>query len=379
MTFRIEKITLHNFRSYKQFSLEFDPYLTILYGPNAIGKTNLIEALQLVTEGISFRNPSWEDVVFHLQNDISAEIFMNATGDGRKREVSFESKNGKKTLKANGKVVRSYSTFSGAIPNILFTPQDLLLISSSSEKRRTEIDNFGAQLSKKYAQLKTEYRRVLLQRNKLLKEEVVDPLLMDVLNHQLIEYGSALMFQRIKLLCRLYPYIIDIYKHIDKNAPLSMVYVSKVFPKTVISLKDEKDIPSLEEIKKSFRNEIESRKRDEMIRHHTLVGPHRDDIEFLLHNKEAKIFGSQGQIRSITLAWKIAEVKVCEEILGIKPILLLDDVMSELDENRRNSLTHLVGEVAQTIITTANIGYFTPQLLKKAKVINIEEALSNER
>lgn len=378
MTFRIEKIKLNNFRSYKQFSLQFDPYLTILYGPNAIGKTNLIEAIQLVTEGISFRNPSWEDIVFHFQKDIAAEIFMTASGDGRKREVSFESKNGKKTLKANEKTVRNFADFSGVIPNILFTPQDLLLISSSSDKRRTEIDNFGSQLSKKYTQLKSEYRRVLFQRNKLLKEEIIDQLLLEVLNQQLVEYGSALMYQRVKLLCLLDPNIIKTYQQIDVNAPLSLVYKSKVFPQRAIYLNNEKDLPSLDEIKESFKKEIVNRKKDEMIRRHTLVGPHRDDIEFLLSEKEAKTFGSQGQIRSITLAWKIAEVKVCEQILGVKPILLLDDVMSELDENRRDSLTHLVGEVAQTIITTANIGYFTPELLKKAKVINIEEALKNE-
>lgn len=379
MTFKIEKIKLKNFRSYKNFSIEFDPSITILYGPNAIGKTNLIEALQLVTEGISFRNPSWEEIVSNDNKAKEAEIKMYAQGDKRIREVEFKSKNNKKVLKVNNKIQRSISSFSGVIPSILFIPQDLLLISSSSEKRREELDNFGCQLSKKYAQLRQEYRKILLQRNRLLKEEVIDHVLLEVLSQQLVEYGSALIYQRVRLLKRLFPYIKKTYEHIDSREILDMFYVSKIFSESEnsCSVGDEVFNYSLSYIKECFKKQLSLRHHDEIVRRHTLVGPHRDDLIFTINNNDARVYGSQGQIRSITLAWKIAEVYVCEDVLGNKPLLLLDDVMSELDEKRRDSLTHLVGKVSQTIITTANIGYFTQDLLDKACVINVQEAIDN--
>lgn len=378
MTFRIEKIKLHNFRSYKDVLIELDSHLTILYGPNAIGKTNFIEALQLVTEGTSFRNPSWADVVNKEDDSTSARIVMSASDEQRVRDVIFEVKSNTRTLVVNDKRVRSLSVFMGVIPSVLFTPDDLLIVSGSSEARRAELDSLGSKLSKKYFQLKQEYKKIVAQRNKLFKDEEINFLLLEVLNEQLIEYGSALIFQRIKLLKRINLEIQEAYSQINNRESLNILYFSNIFSQSQegLNIDDEIFQTSLIEIKELFKKKLEQRKNDEFIRRISLVGPHRDDIIFNLDNSNARTFASQGQKRSITLAWKMAEVKVIEKISGSKPLLLLDDVMSELDGERRNSLTHLVSEVAQTVITTANIGYFTQDLLDQAKVINVEELIS---
>lgn len=377
MTFRIKKIKLNNFRSYIDVVIDLDSHLTILYGPNAIGKTNFIEAIQLVTDGISFRNPSWIDVVNKKGSADFARISMTAVDQDRQRDVIFESQNNKKTLKVNEKIVRNLSNITGVIPSVLFTPDDLQLISGSSENRRNELDNLGSKLAKKYYQLKQEYKRIVLQRNKLLKDEEINILFLEVLNQQLIEYGSALIDQRIKLLQRINVEIKEAYSHINNQETLDILYSSNIFSPTNegLSLSDEQFKISLKEIKERFKKKLEQRKHDEFARHVSLVGPHRDDIIFCLDNSHARTFASQGQKRSLTLAWKMAEVKVIEDISGNKPLLLLDDVMSELDDERRNSLTQLVGQVAQTVITTANIGYFTQELLDQAKVINVEELI----
>lgn len=381
MSFKIEKIKLTNFRSYNNVEVEFDSHLTILYGPNAIGKTNLIEALQIVTEGISFRNPAWEEVVNKQHPSDVARIFAVATDESRLREITFESQNNKKTLEVNGKKVRSTSNFSEVIPCVLFTPDDIALISDNSSFRRNALDSLGSKLSKKYFQLSQIYKRIVLQRNKLLKDEYLNELFLEVLDGQLIEFGSALIAQRAKLLSHIEPALRDAYAHINATEVLSLRYCTNIFKKKDESYNSFEEILNLspKEIEEKFNEVLMTRKSDERARKISLVGPHRDDVIFALDGNNARTFASQGQKRSLTLAWKMAEVKVIEAISGHKPILLLDDVMSELDSERRNSLTQLVGEVAQTIITTANIGYFTEELLHEARVINIEEVVRRDR
>lgn len=361
--------------------VEFDPHLTILYGPNAIGKTNLIEALQIVTEGISFRNPAWEEVINKQHSSEPARIFAVATDESRLREIVFESQNNKKTLEVNGKKVRSTSNFSEAIPSVLFTPDDIALVSDNSLFRRNALDSLGTKLSKKYFQLSQIYKRIVSQRNKLLKDDYLNELFLDVLDGQLQEFGSALIIQRAKLLSHIGPALRDAYVHINATEELTLRYCTNIFKQKDGSFSTLEEILNLspQDIEKKFNEVLMARKSDERVRKISLVGPHRDDVLFELDDNNARTFASQGQKRSLTLAWKMAEVKVIETIAGHKPILLLDDVMSELDGERRASLTQLVGEVAQTVITTANIGYFTEELLKDARVIDIEEVVRCDR
>ncbi|MBK5211077.1 MAG: DNA replication/repair protein RecF [Coriobacteriia bacterium] len=395
MSFLAKKIQLKGFRSYRNVSVDLDPFLTIFYGPNAVGKTNLIEALQLTTEGISFRNPNWEDVVnwdraqkigvSKIASGPDCEFLTSvklfAEGDDRKREVEMIISNNRRSFFVNGKKVRSFRDIAGVLPCVVFTPNDLTLVKSSSERRRAEVDDLGSQLSKKYNQLKNGYKKVLQQRNKLLKEDVSIGEVFDVISDQLVDYGVSLSIQRLKLVQRITPHIIDIYKNIDPTSELTIGYRIN-FQSHENMMSEEVSIfldTPRKDLAKVLKNSLKNESGNERARKTTTVGPHRDDIVFFINGRDARTFGSQGQQRSITLAWKIAEAKIIEDITQQKPILLLDDVMSELDEDRRDALTGFVGEVAQTVITTANIDYFKKSLLDKARIINVAELEGEHR
>ena len=370
-------------------SVDLDPFLTIFYGPNAVGKTNLIEALQLTTEGVSFRNPNWEDVVnwnsarkreadsLGTESDCKSitSVKLFAEGDDRKREVEMVVSNNRRSFSVNGKKVRSFRDVAGVFTCVVFTPNDLTLIQSTSERRRTEVDDLGSQLSKKYHQLKNGYKKVLQQRNKLLKEDISSGGVFDVISDQLVDYGVSLSIQRLKLVQRITPYIVDIYKNIDPVNKLTVGYKINFQSHKIMSAEDVSLFLSEphKNHESNFNHSLKAQIDSERTRKTTTVGPHRDDIVFFIDGKDARTFGSQGQQRSITLAWKIAEAKVIDDITGQKPLLLLDDVMSELDEARRDALTGFVGNVAQTVITTANIDYFKKELLNKACIIDVTE------
>lgn len=364
----VHGVSLRGFRSYGSFDLELDPSLTIIHGPNAAGKTNIIEALQLTTEGVSFRSPQWKDVV--SWGAASASVLMTATGDGRHREVELAISEGRRTFSVNGKKVRSSADVAGEIPCVIFTPNDMRLVKDSSDKRRDEIDSLGAQLSKSYGRLRSEYNRVVIQRNRLLKDEVVDRPTLDAWTDRLVVVGSSLTQHRVRLLDRMRPHIVAAASAIDPSTTLEISYqcTSAHYGAEGVEL-------TKSERERSYQDALELRNADEMARRLTLVGPHRDDIVFSIDGRDARTFGSQGQQRTVALAWKLAEVKTVREITGKSPLLLLDDVMSELDESRRRALTDEVGHTAQTVITTANIDYFNSELLGRARVISIEPGM----
>lgn len=371
MGFKVTKLTLRDFRSYKDKTLTFDPRLTIIHGPNAQGKTNIIEALRFLTTGESFRNPITQDIM-RWSTD-SCKITLEAEGDGRHRTVEMTVNNNKRSFLINSKRAPS-GALAGAIPSVLFIPQDLSLITGSSQARREELDDFGAQVAPQYQQLCKEYKRILQQRNRLLKEESPDLSLLEVLTEQLISYGVVLIEQRLKLFVKLAPYIEENYKKIDSTVTLNAHYLLQIENKKVYSLQEVQDFLKgsyKESLTQAFKASLLTHKDLERIRQQTLDGPQRDDILFTLDTRDARRYGSQGQCRTITLALKLAEVDVITEVLGVLPLLLLDDVMSELDERRRSALTRFVGEHTQTVITTANLGYFDQELVEKASLIAI--------
>lgn len=365
MSLIVTKISLKSFRNYCESEVFLDPQLTILYGPNAVGKTNIIEALQLLTQAISFRSPNWADVV--LWNESGAHISLTAEADRRLRIVDMDIEQGRRIYTVNGKKVRSKSDVAGVIPCVVFTPNDLRIIKDTSEKRRDAIDSLGTQISKQYNQLRVEYQKVLIQRNKLIKEGWINDPVFEAWTERLVSLGTALYEQRYKLLQRLLPHILSNHLAIDPQHSLVVRYKS-----SWIGNEEELLAPiSKKKIEELFYLELESKKSEEAGRRSTVCGPHRDDIVFYIDGKDARIFGSQGQQRSIALAWKLAEVITIRDISGDNPLLLLDDVMSELDEPRRNALTSVVGSLAQTVITTANIEYFDKNLLDRATVVDV--------
>ena len=361
MSFLIESLELQDFRSYEQARVCFGRDLTILTGSNASGKTNCIEALQLLSEGDSFRTTSWRDLI--RWGSDRARVVLQASDQGRARTVQLDVEEGRRRYQVNGKAIRSAATLTGVLPCVLFTPVDLRLVRDSAAQRRDELDELGSQIAGGYLRLRQEYKKIVQQRNRLLKDEQWDGPVFEAWTERLIEVGVALVQRRLALFGQLRPALIAAYQGIDPSCALEVRYVASWAGGA------DGQHPDADALRRALAASTDA----ERARHTTTVGPHHDDLEFMLGGQGARSFASQGQQRSIALATKIAEIDVITELCGTRPLLLLDDVMSELDEQRRAALTEYVGTVAQTVITTANIDYFRPELLDRATCIDVTE------
>ena len=360
MSFLISELHLQGFRNYQDAVFAFDPTLTIVCGANAVGKTSIIEAIQILCEAVSFRKSTYQEMVRHGCQQ--ARLTLHAYEGERRREVVLDIEGNRKTYRVNQKKANAINDVLGVIPTLVFTPDNLRIIKDGATKRREAVDMLGQQLSKTYAHLCREYTKTLKGRNRLLGEGKDSSPVFGIWTEQLVSLGAALHCHRAKLLARLIPLIQQQHAYIDPDHLLEIAYVNN----WCVEAHDDR-----EHVEQQLRTALALRADEEHARKITLVGPHRDDVSFLLDRYDVRSYGSQGQQRTIALSWKLAEVDMVESVLGVQPLLLLDDVMSELDESRRNALTARVGCVAQTIITTTNIGYFEPALLSRAHLIEI--------
>lgn len=361
MSFTITRVVLKNFRNYREFEFFPGPELTIVLGPNAAGKTNLLEAIQLTTAAASFRRPSWGDVP--RWGSTGGIVELEAADEDRERSVAVSIVEGKRQYSVNGKPRRSVQEVTGEIPCVIFTPDDLALVKESADRRREAVDTIGVQLSRTYGRLKAEYERVVRQRNRLLRQEAVDEDMLSVWDERLVHLGSRLCTHRRGLFDKIGPVMTQVYARIAEDGELRAEYLPSWERDGLATT--ESDITA------ALEQHLVLKRAEERSRSTTLVGPHRDDFVFFLADRDARAFASQGQQRSIALSFKLAEVSVVTEVSGSKPVLLLDDVMSELDENRREALSAVVGEEAQTVMTTTNAGYFSEELLSRAKVVKL--------
>jgi DNA replication and repair protein RecF len=362
---RITHLELTDFRSYASLSVEPEGALTVFVGPNAAGKTNIIESLELIATGRSFRNPQWSEVVRWGAD--GAKISMKAEGDDSVADVELLiHTSGSRTWRSCGSVKRRTLDATRFVPAVTFTPDDLTIVKGPAERRRSTLDLLGDQLSVTYGALRREYGRVVRQRNAALKEGA-DRQLLDPWTEQLVALGSKLSAHRRRLAGRIMQAAVGVYASLSDGERLEM----NMWDRCGIRERPlGTDIPA-GEIAESLRAELERRHSEEIARGMSLVGPHRDDIVFTVEGHDARTFASQGQQRTIALAWKWAEVAVVREVVGKAPILLLDDVMSELDSTRRAALTELMQQDIQTFITTTNTGYFDPALLRSALIIPV--------
>jgi DNA replication and repair protein RecF len=354
-------VSLDNFRSYKKAIVELDPRLTILHGPNGCGKTNIIEALQLLTSGSSFRNASSKELINWECSHARISLDVVSGGDTNLlRNVEIDYSEESRKIVVNEKKISNKAEFKLALPCVLFTPDNLSLVKMGSSVRRAEIDNLGSALSANYSKLLTEYKKILTQRNKLLKEAWIDNDLLDAWTESLSLIGFALSEKRKSLIEKTKPHITRYYRDLraDNSEELSMEYVINW-----------EETFSVEGYKESLKNNRDG----ELLRRQSILGPHRDELFFNLDGRDARAFASQGQQRSIALAWKLAQLEIIREISGKNVLLLMDDVMSELDKDRRRELTKLIDRAAQTVITTANIDYFERSLLLGARVVKVPD------
>lgn len=369
MALAIENIRCCDFRSYDRFELSEIGSLTLIVGPNAVGKTNLLEGIQLVTACSSFRNPSPAHLV---RAGRQAGLFAaNVCGDGRELDVELRVSRETRAYFINGKKKRPRDV-RGTLPSVLFSPEDLELIKGSQLFKRGQIDQLGEQLSANYHAVRKDYEKILRQKNRYLKEEV-SPLFLQSINEVVATVGSQLYRLRCDMLSALSPYLKEYYRRISGGREsVDIAYVPSWQRKAF----DLEALPSVEPLSRAAAQEclsdaMEEASEREHERHLSLFGPQLDLIEFYLDGRNAQQFASQGQQRSLVLAFKMAQVSLIADRLGQSPVLLLDDVMSELDASRRDALLSLISGEVQTFVTATNAESVTPELSRLARIVEI--------
>ena len=370
MAFTITQVGYRDFRSLGEFVLEPGPRLTILVGPNAAGKTNCVEGIQLLTAGVSFRHASPSELV--RRGAETAALRLHAEGDKRMLDIGYDIFPSKKLLSVNGKRRRN-SEGRGILPSILFYPDELLVVKGGAAGRRELFDDFGVQLNKGYARVASDYRRALMQRNSLLKDIARDggvPLarsMLEAWTESLVNAGSVLCSYRAALVRRLAPHVGRAYANLAGGERVAMAYRCAYWVPATWT----EGQPARADIQQGMRAKLAELHDDELRRCQTLAGPHLDDVEFEIEGMPARTYGSQGQQRSLVLAIKLAQVELVREMQGQYPVFLLDDVMSELDTGRRSRLFDLIQSGMQTLVTTTNLEYFRAEELDQATVVRL--------
>ena len=385
MSIRVSSLSVYNFRSFAAYDLSLGEAVNVLVGRNAAGKTNLVECLQLLTSGQSFRRPSPRDLVRQGAEACRAQCTLE--GEGRLLEMGLAVAGSRRTFSRNGKKVTAAGV-RGVLPSVLFCPDHLDMVKRSASVRRAALDDFGVQLNEQYARLVSTYERTVEQRNNLLKEPYVDRGLLAAWDESISATGAALTVHRMSLLARIREHAARAYGAIAPGELLGISYSPSIYGDEY-TVGDK--IPQRGEVQEQFLRALDERRDEELRRGITLTGPHRDEILFctlrtgkgLSQEDLAQRVGvrretignlEKGRYNpSLVLAWKIAEVAVTRDILGRPPLLLLDDVMSELDASRRESIMHFIEDGVQTVITTTNLGYFSDLVLEEAKVVEVGE------
>lgn len=376
MGLQIQQITYRNFRNYSEYTLRDLDNLMLFIGPNAIGKTNLIEGIQLLTAFTSFRS-SRSDHLIKFGED-QAFIKANISDGVRKLDLSLALQKGKRVFSLNGKR-KQIKSIRGVLPSVTFSPDDLTFIKGSQSIKRAQIDDLGDQISANYYTVRRDYERILKQKNKYLKEMTSHGFLESV-NEVLSTIGSQLFVLRIHLVSQLIPYIQQFYSELCAGKEQISIQYIPSWDKYRSPSEIPTDFPkfSRTEAKEALDRVIEQEFLREHQRGSSLFGPHADQIIFKIDDKDASNFASQGQQRSLVLSYKMAEVALLKDVLGQTPVLLLDDVMSELDEDRRSQLIRAISHDMQTFITSTNLSYFDDEFLKKANIIHLDQERSAE-
>lgn len=360
---------LWHFRNYRDQGIPFEAPKTILVGENAQGKTNLLEAVELLATLRSRRAGRDREMV--QQGEEKARIAATVERLGVAHELVMELRSqGGRSLKVNGQALRRQSEFLGQVNAVVFSSLDLELVRGGPEARRNWLDGVLLQLEPAYLGLVEQYRQILKQRNALLKQDPAAAsdrdLQMAFWDAQLATSGSRIMRRRARLLQRLEPLAAHWHQVISGGREtLSLAYRPQV------PLLDPQANP--EGVQAQLLAEIRAKAAAERALGTSLVGPHRDEVELSLDGQLARAYGSQGQQRTLVLALKLAELELIEQVKGDPPLLLLDDVLAELDRHRQNQLLEAIQERVQTLVTTTHLGSFDAAWLKGAQILQVHK------
>ncbi|WP_424348804.1 DNA replication/repair protein RecF [Latilactobacillus sp. 5-91] len=369
----LSELQLNHYRNYESVDVHFSPDTNVLIGENAQGKTNLLEAIYVLALARSHRtNTDRELIQWH-------EDFAKITGlvqrsAGKTPLELVLSQKGKKA-KVNHLEQAKLSQYIGQLNVVLFAPEDLNIVKGSPAVRRHFIDMEFGQMSSKYLYNISQYKSILKQRNQYLKQlqrrQDKDLVYLGVLSDQLAAYGAEVTVARRQFLQKMEKWAQKLHQEITKD-------------REVLTFKYQSQIPevqldqSVEELYQQFQTLYEKQQTREVEQGTTLIGPHRDDVQFLVNDKDVQAFGSQGQQRTTALSVKLAEIDLMKAQTGEYPILLLDDVLSELDDLRQTHLLKTFQNKVQTFLTTTSLENVKKEIIATPRVFTVTNGVVTE-
>lgn len=338
---KINNLKLKNFRNYEELNIDFYEGINIFYGENAQGKTNILESVYIFSSSRSHRGAKDKELINFCKEESEIQIeFISQKREQYAKFLLYKDKN--KKLCINGIENSSKKALFGIFSTVIFSPEDLNLIKGSPEERRRFMDTDISQIKPDYFKLLKDYRKILNLKNNLLKKKDINISLLDVYDEKLSYLASKITVHRLRFIERINEFATKALFYIsDKKENIKIKYKPGFNSKFNVNIK---------EIEEKYLAEFKKIREEEILRGVTLIGPQRDDLEFYLNEKDAKVYCSQGQQRSIILSLKLAEFEFMKEVLGETPVLLLDDILSELDIKRQNKLLNFIRD-NQTIIT----------------------------
>ncbi|MGM0219033.1 DNA replication/repair protein RecF [Enterococcus sp. AZ126] len=365
---RLNEIEVQHYRNYDGLTLDFPKTLNIFLGENAQGKTNLLESIYVLAMTRSHRTSNEKELV-HWDSD-SAKI--SGVIEKKTGTIPLEiiiSNKGRKT-KVNHIEQKRLSSYIGQLNVILFAPEDLSLVKGSPQLRRKFIDMELGQVNPIYLYDLVQYQSVLKQRNQYLKQlaekKQSDHIYLDILTEQLAEFGGKVLFARLEFIKKLEHWANLLHKKIShEKEELAIEYFS--------SIPLDKEHFSLEEIQKQLLQSLLDNRKRELFKANTFLGPHRDDLIFNVNGQNVQTYGSQGQQRTTALSVKLAEIDLMYSETGEYPVLLLDDVMSELDNERQLHLLETIEGKVQTFLTTTSLDHLNNKLTVEPDIFYVHQ------
>lgn len=354
----IKSLELANFRNYETLDIHFDKGTNILYGDNAQGKTNILEAIYVSATTKSHKGSKDKEIIHFDKEEAHIRTYLEKEDIEYKVDMHLR-KNKSKGIAIDGNKIKKAADLMGLLNIVFFSPEDLAIIKNGPSERRRFADMELCQLDSFYLYNLNHYNKIINQRNKLLKDMYFNPGLKETLNiwdSQLVSYGSKIIERRSIFTGQLCDIINEIHSKLSGG-------------KEKLTVKYEPDV-SIENFEEKMKENQEKDIKSKM----TSIGPHRDDLSFIVNDIDIRKYGSQGQQRTAALSLKLSEIELVKKITKDTPVLLLDDVLSELDSNRQNYLLNSIGDI-QTIITCTGLDEFVNNRFEINRIFEVADGV----
>ena len=351
----IKSLEIADYRNYDSLHIDFSSGTNILYGDNAQGKTNILEAIYMSATTKSHKGTKDKDVVNFMKEEAHIRTYLEKEGIETRVDMHLR-KSKSKGIAIDGQKIKKAAQLLGLLNVVFFSPEDLSIIKNGPAERRRFVDMELCQLDQFYLYNLNNYNKIVNQRNKLLKDMYFNPSLRDTLNiwdSQLISFGSKIIERRQLFVEQLNEIILEIHRKLSGGRENLIIQYE---PDVTIS---------------NYERKLAANQERDVKLKQTATGPHRDDFSFLVEDIDIRKFGSQGQQRTAALSLKLSEIELVKKMTKDNPVLLLDDVLSELDSNRQNYLLSTIGDI-QTIITCTGLDEFVNNRFEIDKVFHIE-------